>query len=486
VIEQFCCEDYYKTHSGDPSDPNRCHVPAIEARAAREFALVATGTTVFGVCNLFFTGWTIKRFGVKTALILSVFWPAVRVLVQAIGVEIGAGLGIIIIQLSQIITIAGGPVGYTLALNVYSSSIVEPHQRTSTLGRLSGGPMLGQAIGFLLGGFLSDSAGLKAPFHAAIGLFLLSCLYIFIFLPSVEGEVPTRDKKRINSLSAFLAPLKLYIPSKWITQDGCTHTEWGVLLLGTGAFLGVLATGYIPTLLQLFSMNVLHFKPTENGWLISLNCAVRGIFLTFIFPHIIDIGRKWFDKTRKRDQTLETEEASNQIVDSSISSPVPAPTEIIGQPTTTQSPSKVTEAEGPFHFDLLFVTWSILIDGVLTGFAHLVTQGWQLYLLAVILPFASGTGPAAKGTILQMCSPSQRVDALSAISLVEQLAKLVTIGVFGALFAAFATIGRAELTFLCNAGVALLAFLVLLFARYPPEGSRRVAELDDAQTAEQA
>jgi hypothetical protein len=165
---------------------------------------------------------------------------------------------------------------------------------------------------------------------------------------------------------------------------------------------------------------------------------------------------------------------------------VPAPTEIIGQPTTTQSPSKVTEAEGPFHFDLLFVTWSILIDGVLTGFAHLVTQGWQLYLLAVILPFASGTGPAAKGTILQMCSPSQRVDALSAISLVEQLAKLVTIGVFGALFAAFATIGRAELTFLCNAGVALLAFLVLLFARYPPEGSRRVAELDDAQTAEQA
>jgi hypothetical protein len=84
-----------------------------------------------------------------------------------------------------------------------------------------------------------------------------------------------------------------------------------------------------------------------------------------------------------------------------------------------------------------------------------------------------------------MCTPSQRVDALSAISLVEQMAKLMTIGGFGALFAAFAAIGRPELTFLCNAGVAVLAFIVLVFARYPPKDSRRIAELEESENLEQ-
>jgi MFS family permease len=345
--------------------------------------------------------------------------------------------------------------------------------------------MLGSSIGFLLGGLISDGAGLKIPFYVAFVMFLVSCLYILIFLPSVEAEASAQDQNNVKSVSSFLAPLKLYIPSKWVTPDGRRHTEFGVLLLGLGAFLGVLATGYIPFLLQLFSIDVLRFRPTENGWLISLNCAVRGVFLTLIFPSLIALGRKWIDKEVKKDQIPETLAAPKVAVDAAISSTTPAPAEVINQPTAVPAPNIVAEREGPFHFDLLFVTWSILLDGILTGLATFITQGWQLYLLAFILPLASGTGPAAKGTIIQMCTPSQRVDALSAISLVEQMAKLTTIGAFGAIFAAFAAIGRPELTFLCNAGVAVLAFIVLIFARYPPADSRRIAELEEAESLEQ-
>jgi len=49
-----------------------------------------------------------------------------------------------------------------------------------------------------------------------------------------------------------------------------------------------------------------------------------------------------------------------------------------------------------------------------------------MYLIAVLLPFASGTGAAAKGTILQMCSPGEKTDALSAITLIEMTARLAT------------------------------------------------------------
>ena len=49
-------------------------------------------------------------------------------------------------------------------------------------------------------------------------------------------------------------------------------------------------------------------------------------------------------------------------------------------------------------FDLAFVRYSMVMDGVLTfatgAFAH---EGWHMYLAAFLLPFASGTSSAAKG-----------------------------------------------------------------------------------------
>lgn len=50
-----------------------------------------------------------------------------------------------------------------------------------------------------------------------------------------------------------------------------------------------------------------------------------------------------------------------------------------------------------------------------------------------------------------MCSPSQRSDALQAMTLVENVAMLSTLGVFGYIFSVFSDIGKAYLTFYCNA-----------------------------------
>ncbi|KAK5124771.1 hypothetical protein LTR85_001484 [Meristemomyces frigidus] len=478
VFGVMTCDEYYKTHGSPPPGigigHDRCRVHEIEAGTARAVALLGTSTTLFGVFNLFFTGWTMKALGVKKALLLTVFFPAVRLAVQNVGVEMGAGVGILIVQLSQIITVVGGPVGYLLALNSLATEVVEPAERTATLGRLSGCAMFGTALGYLIGGFVGDIFGIIWPFRLTLILFLLSCLYIIFCLPTIHNK--EIESKAARSLSSFFDPIKMFAPRKFLLQDGRTvRKEYGVLLLGTGTFLGVLATSYIPVLLQMYSTDVFGFGTSENGLLISINSLIRGLFLTLAFPLIISGGRKWLDK-----RTHSAREAKITAEDSGIPDLPIDPDTIAAAPRAMENPQEPTEPPKPangeeesFHFDLMFTKYSLVADGLLTGLATFTNQGWQMYLVAVILPLASGTGPSAKGTILQMCPPEQRTDALSAISLVELMARLTSTSLFGLVFSAFAEIGQTHLTFTVNAAIAVVGFGILMFARFPPQGSTR-------------
>ncbi|TKA69178.1 hypothetical protein B0A55_09580 [Friedmanniomyces simplex] len=446
-------------------------------------------TTFFGVANLFFTGWIMKALGVKKALLLTVFFPAVRLAIQNVGVETGAGLGILIVQLSQITTVIGGPVGYLLALNSLATEVVEPAERTATLGRLSGCAMFGTALGYLAGGLIGDYLGIIWPFRVTVLLFLLSCLYIQLCLPTIHNK--QIESKASKSLSSFFDPIKMFAPQKWILSNGKVQREWGVLLLGVGTFLGVLATSYIPVLLQMYSTDIFDFGTTENGLLISINSLIRGLFLTLVFPLVISGGRKWLDK-RKETAAEDKLSASESGIPDLPTEPgqMATGTRPMGEPTEPVQPPKPghdkksandnddddAADKQSFHFDLLFTKYSLVLDGLLTGLATFTTQGWQMYLIAVILPLASGTGPSAKGTILQMCSASQRQDALSAISLVELMARLASTSIFGLVFSGFAEVGLTHWTFACNAGIAVVGFGVLMFARFPARGARRWVE----------
>jgi len=158
------CEAYYEVHSQPAPGSDRCGNHEIEARTARAVSLLGASTTLFGLLNLFVTSWTIKRFGVKLALLISVFWPAVRLSVQNVGVMTGSSKGIVIIQASQIITILGGPAGYLLALNSYVTEIIEPSERTGALGKLQGCSFIGTAVAYLIGGLVSVSCWGINPF----------------------------------------------------------------------------------------------------------------------------------------------------------------------------------------------------------------------------------------------------------------------------------------------------------------------------------
>lgn len=423
------CEAYYHEHP-DASPPagakDRCSIPAIESSTAKSVSILGAGTTLFGLMNLFITGYLIKRIGVKSALLIQVFWPAARLAVQNIGVMTGGSVGIIIVQCSQIITIIGGPNGYLLALNSFITEVVEHEQRTPSLGRLQGAMFFGTSIGYLIGGEIAERFGIIWPFRVTLGLFCLSTLYVFIALPSTPPQEANDTTAKGQGMRRLFGPLKVFAPQKWVLLDGRIQREIGPILLAVGAYLGILATGYIPTMLQMFSTDIYGFGTRENGFLIFLNSLLRGMFLTFIFPRIIAFGRK---KVAQRSKARE----ANSKPGSGAATPfnptdereIDAADALEGEQEPLQ-PQKLQSKQETFDFDLIYTRYSLLLDGVLTGTATFITQGWQIYVVAMVLPFAAGTAASSKGTILQMCPASERTDALSAITLVENIARLTT------------------------------------------------------------
>jgi MFS family permease len=473
VFRVMTCEAYYEKHVPDPTAIDRCAKREIEAGAARAFALLAASTTIFGLANLLVAAWTIKRLGVKRALIVQVFWPAVRLLVQNIGVMKGSTMGIVIVQSSQIITIIGGPNGYVLCLNSFVADVVGHEARTGALGRLQGCMYIGSAIGFLIGGVVGDAFGILAPFRITLVLFLSCCVYIALTLPATnppEAKDDTMGRQTLG-IARFFGPLRIFTPQKWMLPDGRTTTQFGALMLGIGVFLGILATGYIAVLLQQYATSEFNFGTRDNGLLIFLYSSLRGAFLSIVFPRIIARGRKWLQPDSDLKQNELPEEAPF-TQDHSIS-----PNEVeLGDPLESEEPPNPVpcDEQETFAFDLYYARFSVLVDSMLTGAAVFVTRGWQMYVVALVLPFAAGTGAASKGSILQMLPNSDRVDALSGITLVENIARLSTTAVFGMVYSALAEAGQTRLVFVCNASVALLGFVSLSFSHFPPPGSHRV------------
>ena len=473
------CEAYYENHPGTSRviEGDRCSIPEIEAGTARAVVLLGCSTGFFGVVNLFITGRAIKRFGVKSALAFQVLWPAARLAVQNVGVRVGGSNGIIIVQCSQLITIVGGPVGYLLALNTYVAEVAANRERTGYLGMLQGCNMFGSAAGFLLGGVLADAFSIITPFEVTLGLFLASTVYVLVFLPWIAPkEEEKTSAKGPTGLRRVFSPLRSIMPASWVLQDGRVRREYGPPILALGVFLAVLATGYIPTLLQMFATDIFGFGTTRNSYLVSSHSFLRGMFLILAFPRIIAAGRRIMDKRSKAVfPRSNVEIAAETDITTAQAQAIPDEEEPDVVLTRT-----ITGHE-TFEFDLIYTRFSLLADGLLTLGASFVQQSWQMYLIGAILPLGAGTSSAAKGTILQMVPASDRTDALSAISLVEMMGRLLTTFVFGLIFATFASIEMTYLVFVCNAGVALLGFAILLLSRFPPEGSRRL----DVKSAEE-
>lgn len=105
-------------------------------------------------------------------------------------------------------------------------------------------------------------------------------------------------------------------------------------------------------------------------------------------------------------------------------------------------------------------------------------------LASFLLPLGSGSAPAAKGVITEMCSHGDRTDALNAVTLVENIARLATQGLFGFIFSALAEAGIAHMTFHVNAALAIVGMAVLYLSHFPPSTATILEEHEDDEGEE--
>ena len=317
------------------------------------------------------------------------------------------------------------------------------------------------------GGMIGDAIDIRAPFDVAFVSFLLASIYARLALPYISPESMSDGKKagQQRGISAFLAPLKILVPQRLRLADGRLRKHYGVIFLGTGIFTGVVATGYAPLLIQMYATAAFDFDQAKNGWLMSEFAFMRSLFLIFLFPKIISLGRRW--TTGKAETASPNEPESANQSHQPPSDQAPANGTATDFPTSPgefdagaageqvdSEPMKPPPAEhgrNLYVFDLIFLRWSLVVDGALTTVAAFATKSWHIYLAAFLLPFGSGSAPAAKGVITEMCPESQRADALNAVTLIENVARLATQGLFGFVFASLAEVGMAYATFFCNA-----------------------------------
>ncbi|KAF7334969.1 hypothetical protein MVEN_02246900 [Mycena venus] len=422
----FNCQEYY----ADPAHPpyegtgDACAVPAIESHTAKDIAIMITLTTFSGTLNLIVTTWEIKNWGLRRAIINQTFWPALRNLTQIYATIVGGRLGITIMQSTQLITILGGGAGYLLSVNSYMAEVVEPEERTAAFGVLAGIAMLGVANGYICGGLSNDFIGLSAPFEITFCLLVGSTLFTSICLPYIPpggfpvkkdpnsaSEDPTpHQPKKDASVFAFLHCLRIFLPAKYADGKG---TFWGLPLLGFGAFWSVMATAYVPLMLQLTATNQYGFKPGDNGFLMSSNALSRAAFLTLAFPRIIAYGRKILSRSTTAvspvPPPLENETAGLPSDPTSIE-----PHEVTSGENVTESPVNLQDAMPPTDkthgsaFDLEFLRYSMVVDAGLVALLVFSSNSAHIWAAAIILPLVSGTAPACKGVLLDMVPATQK------------------------------------------------------------------------------
>ena len=126
---------------------------------------------------------------------------------------------------------------------------------------------------FVVGGIAFDQGGLLLPFQIAFCLLTFTTLFGAFFLPYIDPTPPLHPETtaeesitiKEKQSRSFLYPLKIFIPRTKVLENGRRVRDWNLTFLGMGAFVSVLATGYVGMGLQLVATNVFGFKPGPSG-----------------------------------------------------------------------------------------------------------------------------------------------------------------------------------------------------------------------------
>lgn len=247
---------------------------------------------------------------------------------------------------------------------------------------------------------IGDAINIRAPFDVAFVSFIIAGIYARLALPYISPDSMSDGKKPgQQGVSGFLAPLKILVPQRLRLGNGKVTKHYGVIFLCAGIFLGVvshlfpisvhpqippivadadvqLATGYAPLLIQMYATAAFDFDQADNGWLMSEFAFMRSLFLIFLFPRIITWGRRLTLSSAPPAERSDAETSALLPTDPG-GFDVAAGEQVDEEPV--ELPKNDAGRDGSL-FDLVFLRWSLLVDGALTTVAAFATRRWHIYL----------------------------------------------------------------------------------------------------------
>lgn len=123
------------------------------------------------------------------------------------------------------------------------------------------------------------------------------------------------------------------------------------------------------------------FDQADNGWLMSEFSFMRSIFLILLFPRIINCGRHLMKRTSSP-APEDSDDSSVSTADTRLPTE-PGDFDVAAGEQTDVEPTKPlssTHHREVGHFDLIFLRWSLVVDGALTTVAAFATKRWHIYL----------------------------------------------------------------------------------------------------------
>jgi hypothetical protein len=129
----------------------------------------------------------------------------------------------------------------------------------------------------------------------------------------------------------------------------------------------------------MYATAVFDFTQADNGPLMAGFSFMRSFFLIFIFPRIISVGRNvWAGRNNK----APPEELSEADQIPTTAEQLDAPTAAAEQASVIHAtqPSTPRETWSGYHFDLLFLRGSLVVDGLLTTLTAFATEWWHIYV----------------------------------------------------------------------------------------------------------
>ncbi len=127
----------------------------------------------------------------------------------------------------------------------------------------------------------------------------------------------------------------------------------------------------------MYATAAFEFNQADNGFLMSGNAFIRAIFLLSIFPRIISLGRQWFVSSSKREAIKQQPDSEESVIPTD---PQQFETSVEVQVEEEPLVPKLVDEKAAYAFDLFFLRWSLLVDGILTTGAAFATEGWHCYL----------------------------------------------------------------------------------------------------------